>query len=56
MRKELRTDSRGLTRLLRRAHELCAKHSDVATTSRIETWMDEAERRVRFWNEIVAEA
>src|SRR5215469_11693432 len=39
MLKELRTDNRELTRLLRCAHELCDKHNDVATASLIENWI-----------------
>jgi len=42
---ELRADNLELTRSLRAAHELCDKHNDVATTSLIETWIDETERR-----------
>jgi len=37
------------------AHELCAKHNDVATTSLIETWIDETERGAWFLTEIVSE-
>ena len=29
-------------------HDLCDEHGDVATTSLIEVWIDEAERRVWF--------
>jgi starvation-inducible DNA-binding protein len=42
---ELRGDNLQLTDFLRGTHELCARHGDVATTSLIETWIDETERR-----------
>ena len=31
----------------------CAKHNDVATTSLIENWIDDTERRTWFLSEIV---
>lgn len=55
MLRELRDDNLQLARFLRAAHELCADNNDVATTSLIETWVDQTERRVWFLNEIVAE-
>ncbi len=33
---------------MREAHELCEEHRDVATTSLIEIWIDEMERRTWF--------
>jgi starvation-inducible DNA-binding protein len=56
MLSELRDDNVQLTRFLRAAHELCEKHNDVATTSMIEVWIDETERRSWFLSEIVGEA
>jgi starvation-inducible DNA-binding protein len=53
MLAELRADNLELTRNLRSAHELCEKHNDVATTSLIENWIDETERRAWFLSEIV---
>jgi starvation-inducible DNA-binding protein len=53
MLAELRADNRELTRFLRRTHEVCEKHNDVATTSLIENWIDETERRTWFLSEIV---
>jgi DNA-binding ferritin-like protein len=41
-----------VTTSLREAHELCEKHEDVATTSLIENWIDETERRAWFLSEI----
>jgi starvation-inducible DNA-binding protein len=51
---DLRTDNRELTRFLRLAHEVCEKHSDVATASLIENWIDQTERRSWFLSEIVS--
>lgn len=48
MLAELCEDNRRLTVYLRSAHELCGKHGDVASTSLIEVWIDEAERRTWF--------
>jgi starvation-inducible DNA-binding protein len=48
MLAELREDNKQLTVHLRETHELCDEHGDVATTSMIENWIDEAERRTWF--------
>ena len=45
---ELRDDNKQLTANLRETHDLCDEHGDVATTSLIEVWIDEAERRTWF--------
>lgn len=45
---ELRDDNRKLAGELRVAHEICAAAGDVASTSLLEVWIDEAERRVWF--------
>jgi starvation-inducible DNA-binding protein len=52
MLAELRSDNQHLVRALRSAHETCEKHGDVATTSMIEVWIDETERRAWFLAEI----
>ena len=52
---ELQGDNESLTRSLRSAHELCDYHGDIATTSLIETWIDETERRQWFLAETVRE-
>jgi starvation-inducible DNA-binding protein len=52
---ELRADNQQLTRHLRATHDVCEGHNDVATTSLIETWIDETERRQWFLNETVRE-
>ena len=48
MLAELAEDNRRLTSFLRAAHGVCEEHGDVATTSLIEVWIDEAERRTWF--------
>jgi starvation-inducible DNA-binding protein len=48
MLAELRDDNKQLVSLLRETHEVCAEHNDVATTSLLENWIDEAERRTWF--------
>ncbi len=53
MLAELREDNRELAAALRADHETCAAHNDVATTSLIEVWIDETERRAWFLSEIV---
>jgi len=53
MLSELRADNLELTRLLRQTHEVCDRHSDVATASLIENWIDQTERRTWFLSEIV---
>jgi starvation-inducible DNA-binding protein len=53
MLTELLEDSRRLTGFLRSTHEICGRHKDVATTSLIEVWIDQTERRTWFLAEIV---
>lgn len=48
MLAELRDDNKQLTANLRETHDLCDELGDVATTSLIEVWIDEAERRTWF--------
>jgi len=48
MLAELREDNRGLIASMRGAHATCEEHGDVATTSLLEVWIDEAERRAWF--------
>lgn len=45
---ELRDDNKDFIARLRAAHEVCAEHNDTASTSLIEQWIDEAERRHWF--------
>jgi starvation-inducible DNA-binding protein len=53
MLSELCADNQALTRYFREAHHICEKHNDVATTSLIEVWIDQTERRTWFLAEIV---
>ena len=45
---ELHADNKALVESLRSAHEVADKANDYATTSLIEVWIDEAERRAWF--------
>ena len=48
MLAELREDNLALTQRMRQIHNVCDEHRDVATTSLIENWIDEGERRSWF--------
>ena len=48
MLAELRDDNKTLLGALRSAHDICEEHGDVASTSLIEVWIDETERRLWF--------
>jgi starvation-inducible DNA-binding protein len=48
MLAELRDDNKQLTANMRETHSLTDEHGDVATTSLLENWIDEAERRTWF--------
>src|SRR6266568_1296736 len=48
MLAELAEDNKTLATRLREAHNVCEEHRDVATTSLIEIWIDETERRAWF--------
>jgi starvation-inducible DNA-binding protein len=48
MLAELRDDNRALVDAMRELHDLGDSRGDVATTSLLETWIDEAERRAWF--------
>ena len=55
MLAELRSDNLLLTRSLRSTHEVSDRHYDVATTSLLEVWIDETERRTWFLSEVLHE-
>ena len=55
MFEELRADNQQLTIFLRRLHEVCERHNDVATASLIEIWVDETERRAWFLSETLVD-
>lgn len=48
MLAELASDNQQLASFLRSAHSVAEEHNDVATTSLLEVWIDETERRVWF--------
>ena len=48
MLAELRDDTQRFITSMREAHDVCEEHGDVATTSILEVYIDEAERRVWF--------
>lgn len=48
MLNQLLEDNKHFTRQLRAAHEICDKHEDCATTSILEIFIDETERRTWF--------
>jgi starvation-inducible DNA-binding protein len=48
MLAELADDNKTMAQRLREAHNVCEEHRDVATTSLIEVWIDETERRTWF--------
>ena len=48
MLAELCQDNNTLASRLREAHVVCEEHRDVGTTSMIELWIDETERRTWF--------
>ena len=48
MLAELRDDNQRVVASMREAHGLCDEHEDVATASLLETFIDDAERRVWF--------
>jgi starvation-inducible DNA-binding protein len=46
MLAELRDDNKQFVAILRQLHELTSSHNDHATTSLVENWIDETERRL----------
>lgn len=56
MLKELVQDNKNFVARQRAAHEICAKHNDIATTSLLENFVDETERRTWFLYETVVGA
>jgi starvation-inducible DNA-binding protein len=48
MLSELYEDNKALVLSMRAAHDLCDDAGDVATTSLLENWIDEAQRRAWF--------
>ncbi|HBO23629.1 MULTISPECIES: Dps family protein [unclassified Providencia] len=56
MLAELCEDNKLLAAEFREAHEVCSQYGDYSTTSLIENWIDETERRVWFLFEACREA
>jgi starvation-inducible DNA-binding protein len=48
MLRELMNDNKAVVTAMRGAHEVAGKHDDVGTTSLLETFIDDAEKRVWF--------
>ena len=48
MLAELCSDNRQLTQTLREAHDVCENYRDIASTSLIEVWIDQTEKRTWF--------
>jgi starvation-inducible DNA-binding protein len=48
MLAELRDDNQRFIASMRATHDLCEEHNDVATTSLLENYIDEAEKRAWF--------
>jgi starvation-inducible DNA-binding protein len=48
MLAELRDDNQRFVTAMREAHDVCDEHNDVASTSLLEVYIDETERRVWF--------
>lgn len=45
---ELREDNKQMAKAMREMHSVCNEHQDIATTSLLEVWIDETERRTWF--------
>jgi len=56
MLAELRDDNLQLVSTMRQVHHTCSGHGDVATTSLLEVWIDETERRHWFLLEVTRRA
>ena len=48
MVRELMNDNKAVAAAMRKAHDLCDEHKDVATASLLEVYIDETERRSWF--------
>ncbi len=48
MLRQLMNDNKAVAARMRKAHRLCDEHEDVATTSLLEVYIDETERRTWF--------
>ena len=48
MLQELMNDNKKVAEAMRKAHEVCDEHEDIATASLIEVWIDQTEKRTWF--------
>jgi starvation-inducible DNA-binding protein len=48
MLRELMNDNKKVAEAMRKAHEICDEHDDIATASLIENWIDQTEKRTWF--------
>src|SRR5262249_35691872 len=56
MLRELIDDNKKIAHFMRKAHEVCDEHEDIATASLIENWIDQTEKRTWFLFEAAREA
>jgi len=56
MIQRLMKDNNHISAQMRKAHDVCSKYKDIATTSLLEVFIDEAERRSWFLFEIQVES
>ncbi|UDL93380.1 DNA starvation/stationary phase protection protein [Lichenihabitans sp. PAMC28606] len=56
MLRELLQDNRDMVTNMRKAHEVCDEHKDVATASLLENYIDDTERRAWFLFEATRDA
>lgn len=54
MVKRLLQDNKDFNTRMRATHQVCEEHNDIATTSTLEVFIDETERRTWFLFEIIA--
>jgi starvation-inducible DNA-binding protein len=52
MLAELRDDTQRFIASMRAAHDLCDEYGDAATTSLLENYIDESEKRIWFLYEV----
>jgi starvation-inducible DNA-binding protein len=48
MLRELMNDNKKVAEDMRKAHDVCDEHDDIATASLIENWIDQTEKRTWF--------
>ena len=48
MLDELVQDNKKMVHFMRKAHDICDEHEDIATASLIENWIDQTEKRIWF--------